>query len=142
MKSVLLSLNAFFSKLHFSIRKRKWPTSEFGLCRIVLQFIILDNVSKSICQSLQIIKIIWFENLFTLYKSKQIYKNVKMNKYIKLIKKICPLCGHILIARFARSSLRSQVWARLGRAIWSSRFALRSYWTSRFALGPVLFAYI
>ena len=37
--------------------------------------------------------------------------------------KICPLCGHILIAR---SSLRSQVWARLGRAIRSSRFALRA----------------
>ena len=53
--------------------------------------------------------------------------------------KICPLRGHILIAR---SSLRSQVWARLGRAIWSSRFALRSSWTSRFALGLVLFAYI
>ena len=33
-------------------------------------------------------------------------------------KKICPLSGHILIAR---SSLRSQVRARLGRAIWSSR---------------------
>ena len=40
-----------------------------------------------------------------------------------LKEKICPLRGHILIARFARSS---QVWARLGRAIWSSRFALRS----------------
>ena len=50
-------------------------------------------------------------------------------------KKICPLGGHILIARFARSS---QVWARLGLAIWSSRFMLRSFWTSRFALGLVL----
>ena len=43
--------------------------------------------------------------------------------------KICPLRGHILIAR---SSLRSQLWARLGRAIRSSRFAL----------GLVLFAYV
>ena len=56
-----------------------------------------------------------------------------------IIKKICPLRGHILIAR---SSLRSQVWARQGRAIRSSHFALRSFWTSRFALGLVLFAYI
>ena len=49
-------------------------------------------------------------------------------------------------------ALRSQVSARLGRAIRSSRFALRitrlsrcalrSFWTSRFALGLVLFAYI
>ena len=49
-------------------------------------------------------------------------------------------------------ALRSQVWARLGRAIrssrfalrnfWTSRFALRSFWTSRFALGLVLFAYV
>ena len=68
------------------------------------------------------------------------------------IKKICPLRGHILIARFACSALRSQVWARLGRAIrssrcalrnfWTSRFALRSFWASRFALGLVLFACI
>ena len=31
-------------------------------------------------------------------------------------KKICSLRSHILISRFARSSLRSQKWARLGRA--------------------------
>ena len=37
---------------------------------------------------------------------------------LNVTKKICPLCGHILIARLARSS---QVWARLGRAIRSSR---------------------
>ena len=44
------------------------------------------------------------------------------------LKKICPLRGHILIARFARSSLRSQVWARLGRAIRSSHtFKFISY---------------
>ena len=49
-------------------------------------------------------------------------------------KKICSLRGHILIVRSVRSSLRSQVWARLGRAIRSLRFALRSFWTSRFTL--------
>ena len=63
----------------------------------------------------------------------------KYQFYRKILLKICPLRGHILIAR---SSLRSQAWARIGRAIWSSRFALRSFWTSRFALGLVLFAYI
>ena len=36
----------------------------------------------------------------------------------KIKKKICSLRRHILIER---SSLRSQVWARLGRTIWSSR---------------------
>ena len=49
----------------------------------------------------------------------------------KIVWKICPLRGHILIARLARSS---RVWARLGRAIWSSRFTLRSSWTSRSVL--------
>ena len=39
-------------------------------------------------------------------------------------------------------ALRAQVWVRLGRAIRSSRFALRSFWTSRFALSLVLFAYV
>ena len=41
---------------------------------------------------------------------------VTFNKFINLLQKICSLRSHILIARFARSSLRSQEWARLGRA--------------------------
>ena len=72
-------------KIQILIRKREM--TNLGICKIVLQFIILDNVSKTICQPLQIIKIIWFENFLTLYESKQIYKNVKINKYINLIKK-------------------------------------------------------
>ena len=87
------------------------------------------------------------------YKNICAYFKIFLKYYSgKIVQKICPLRGHILIAHFARSSLRSQDWARLGRAIrssrcalqnfWTSRFALRSFWTSRFALGLVLSAYI
>ena len=55
---------------------------------------------------------------------------LSMKNTLFFMKKICPLCGHILIARFAHQNF------------WTSRFALRSFWTSRFALGLVLFAYV
>ena len=64
------------------------------------------------------------------------YANVsKLHEYCnkfagKPLIKICPLGGHILIAR------SSQVWAR------DSIVALRSFWTLHFALRLVLFAYI
>ena len=69
-------------------------------------------------------------------------KSFSMYFYLLVIKEICPLRGHTLNARFARSSLHSQVWARPRRAIWSSRthflkvtkFVFEFKWNKKFNL--------
>ena len=55
-----------------SLEKREWPTSDY--VHIVLQFIIRDSVSKTICQPLQIIQNISFENYLTLSLQNNIHK--------------------------------------------------------------------
>ena len=144
-------MNSIFKELHsrkrlLFHRKIKKFLNNFKNWNFILNFLILRTFSCTAEQFLWVAfalapsindllsKLNWsFNSLLQKRVTKYSYMFVHTctNMY-NILKKIGPLRGHILFARFARSSLRSQLWARLGRAIRSSRFAL----------GLVLFAYI